>query len=58
MRQNFGQWKTRQKYFSFNRRREKQRILKDVAGKDVLESGESGSWKMGSASKYVHLHMY
>jgi hypothetical protein len=27
----------------------------DGVGNDVLESGESGSWKMGSASTYVHL---
>lgn len=56
MRQSFRQWKTRQKCFSFNRQREKQRILMDGAGNDVLESGESDSWKMGSASTYVYLH--
>jgi len=58
MRQNFRQWKTRQKYFPLNRRREKQRILMDGVGNDVLESGESGTSKMGSASTYVQLHTY
>lgn len=30
----------------------------DGVGNDVLESGESGTSKMGSASTYVQLHTY